>query len=47
LSKTPGIVEDYIDIKSDYVPNYLYVNNSIGVSKGFVNIESLELDDSI
>ena len=47
LSKTPGLVEDYIDIKSDYVPNYLHVNNSIGVSKGYVHIESLELDESI
>lgn len=47
LSKMPGLVEDYIDIKSDYVPNYLHVNNSIGISKGYVHIESLELDESI
>jgi len=47
LSRTPGLVEDYIDIKSDYVPNYLHVNNSIGVSRGYVHIESLELDESI
>lgn len=47
LSRMPGLVEDYIDIKSDYVPNYLHVNNSIGVSKGYVHIESLELDESI
>lgn len=46
LSKTPGIAEDYIDIKSDYAPA-LNVNCSIGQSRGFVNIESLELDDSI
>lgn len=46
LSKTPGIAEDYIDIRSDYVPAP-HVNCSIGQSKGFVNIESLELDDSI
>jgi hypothetical protein len=23
LSKMPGLAEDYIDIRSDYVPNYL------------------------
>lgn len=45
----PGIVEDYIDIKSDYVPNYLQpVSTSIGVSRGYVHIENLELlDESI
>lgn len=46
LSKTPGIADEYFDIKSDYVPPGR-VNNSIGVSKGFVNIDCLELDDSI
>lgn len=48
LSKMPGLAEDYIDIRSDYVPNYLHQKHtSIGVSRGFVNIESLELDESI
>jgi len=46
LSKMPGIVEDYIDIRSDYVPGYLHVNNSIGPSKGFVNIDHIDLDES-
>ena len=48
LSKMAGIVEDYIDIRSDYVPHNFYpVPGSIGPSKGFVHIESLELDESI
>lgn len=43
----PGLAEDYIDIRSDYVPNYLPPpHNCIGPSRGFVNIESLELDES-
>ena len=46
LRKMPGLVDDYIDIRSDYFPNYLHVNNSIGPSKGFVNIDNIELDDS-
>ena len=44
LSKMPGLAEDYMDIKSDYAP---HPATSIGVSKGFVNIENLELDESI
>jgi hypothetical protein len=44
LSKMPGLAEDYMDIKSDYAP---HPATSIGISKGFVNIENLELDVSL
>jgi hypothetical protein len=44
LSKMPGLAENYMDIKSNYAP---HPGTSISISKGFVNIENLELDVSL